>query len=109
MTQYRKILVGLDLSEESHQVMAAAIGLRDAYQAQLVMVHIIEPLTFAYGGDIPIDLSEIQGQLQTQAKQQLAQLGSRYGIAQEQQVIICLLYTSPSPRDGLLSRMPSSA
>ena len=25
------------------------------------------------------------------------------------QVNICLLYTSPSPRDGLLSRMPSSA
>eukprot|EP01016_Furgasonia_blochmanni_P036313 TRINITY_DN4137_c0_g1_i3.p1 TRINITY_DN4137_c0_g1~~TRINITY_DN4137_c0_g1_i3.p1 ORF type:complete len:102 (-),score=24.33 TRINITY_DN4137_c0_g1_i3:45-350(-) len=23
--------------------------------------------------------------------------------------VICLLYTSPSPRDGLLSRMPSSA
>ena len=25
------------------------------------------------------------------------------------QIITCLLYTSPSPRDGLLSRMPSSA
>ena len=25
------------------------------------------------------------------------------------QAIACLLYTSPSPRDGLLSRMPSSA
>ena len=25
------------------------------------------------------------------------------------QLKICLLYTSPSPRDGLLSRMPSSA
>ena len=24
-------------------------------------------------------------------------------------VWVCLLYTSPSPRDGLLSRMPSSA
>ena len=24
-------------------------------------------------------------------------------------VLVCLLYTSPSPRDGLLSRMPSSA
>ena len=23
--------------------------------------------------------------------------------------IVCLLYTSPSPRDGLLARMPSSA
>ena len=26
-----------------------------------------------------------------------------------QETIDCLLYTSPSPRDGLLSRMPSSA
>ena len=26
-----------------------------------------------------------------------------------QQLYGCLLYTSPSPRDGLLSRMPSSA
>ena len=24
-------------------------------------------------------------------------------------IAVCLLYTSPSPRDGLLSRMPSSA
>ena len=30
----------------------------------------------------------------------------RTGIAKEN---TCLLYTSPSPRDGLLSRMPSSA
>ena len=33
--------------------------------------------------------------------------------AEEQEVTpesyVCLLYTSPSPRDGLLSRMPSSA
>ena len=27
----------------------------------------------------------------------------------EGQIEPCLLYTSPSPRDGLLSRMPSSA
>ena len=27
----------------------------------------------------------------------------------EGELYICLLYTSPSPRDGLLSRMPSSA
>ena len=29
--------------------------------------------------------------------------------ANYRQVTTCLLYTSPSPRDGLLSRMPSSA
>ena len=29
--------------------------------------------------------------------------------AQVYGISVCLLYTSPSPRDGLLSRMPSSA
>ena len=30
-------------------------------------------------------------------------------LREETDPYICLLYTSPSPRDGLLSRMPSSA
>ena len=30
-------------------------------------------------------------------------------VAITEQAGVCLLYTSPSPRDGLLSRMPSSA
>ena len=30
-------------------------------------------------------------------------------VVENDYVKICLLYTSPSPRDGLLSRMPSSA
>ena len=29
--------------------------------------------------------------------------------SRHERVCTCLLYTSPSPRDGLLSRMPSSA
>ena len=36
-------------------------------------------------------------------------LGTRSPAAGNVKVRICLLYTSPSPRDGLLSRMPSSA
>src|SRR5680860_1081026 len=50
----------------------------------------------------------------------LAYCGLRYGelaalrvrrvdLARRRLTIACLLYTSPSPRDGLLSRMPSSA
>ena len=31
------------------------------------------------------------------------------GLSLHQDPDLCLLYTSPSPRDGLLSRMPSSA
>ena len=32
-----------------------------------------------------------------------------FGTVNGRTVFACLLYTSPSPRDGLLSRMPSSA
>ena len=33
----------------------------------------------------------------------------KYFKGSKEDLDICLLYTSPSPRDGLLSRMPSSA
>ena len=36
-------------------------------------------------------------------------LVSNGDVVELDQPIACLLYTSPSPRDGLLSRMPSSA
>ena len=36
-------------------------------------------------------------------------LGRKSELQAEEQFNTCLLYTSPSPRDGLLSRMPSSA
>ena len=35
--------------------------------------------------------------------------GGVFIIASNGDTEVCLLYTSPSPRDGLLSRMPSSA
>ena len=43
-----------------------------------------------------------------QAAYRARELGGNRWIVKAQ-VHACLLYTSPSPRDGLLSRMPSSA
>ena len=34
---------------------------------------------------------------------------TQFGPSEDYESYPCLLYTSPSPRDGLLSRMPSSA
>ena len=42
-------------------------------------------------------------------KERMLSLNEGYGIQLATNSISCLLYTSPSPRDGLLSRMPSSA
>ncbi len=87
MPNYKKILVGLDLSDESQYVIEQAAGLAKAYDASLTLIHIIEPLTFAYGGDIPMDLSEVQNQLQKQATEELARLGKTYNIPFESQII----------------------
>ena len=42
-------------------------------------------------------------------EQQEAAKSVAASVAQHDLRTICLLYTSPSPRDGLLARMPSSA
>ena len=60
-------------------------------------------------GDVLIDFGYItQDQLQAALAYQKEHKNLRVGQAL-QELGYCLLYTSPSPRDGLLSRMPSSA
>ena len=46
---------------------------------------------------------------QEMAEQKQLYLETIEDIQEKDQSYICLLYTSPSPRDGLLTRMPSSA
>ena len=45
MTNYSHILVGIDLSDESQQVLSRATALATANQASLTLVHVVEPLT----------------------------------------------------------------
>src|SRR5690554_964186 len=74
MSHYHRILVGLDLSAESQQVIDHVKALFTGKDSKISLVHVQEPLSFAYGGDIPMDLSEIQNQLESQATQRLAEL-----------------------------------
>lgn len=74
MSTYTRILLAIDLSEESAQLVSKASELADLYQAELDIIHVVEPLTFAYGGDVPMDLSTIQEQLDEHAQHKLDQL-----------------------------------
>ena len=82
MDDYKHILVGVDLTEESRRVAARACALATAFQATLSCVHVIEPLSLAYGGDIPMDLSTIQEQIQETAQIHLTEYGKSLGIAE---------------------------
>lgn len=90
MTNYNHILVALDLSAESQQVVGrvkALFGNREQV-ARVSLLHVQEPLSFAYGGDIPLDLTEIQGKLEAEAKARLTEVGIDLGVPRENQHII---------------------
>ena len=85
---YKKIMLAVDLTEESNAVAARAVALANSYGAELHLVHVIEPLSLAYGGDVPMDLSAVQEQIQEQAKSHLKDFGSRLDIDPAKQHLI---------------------
>jgi len=88
MGEYKHILVGVDLTVESREVSRRACALKAAFNAKLSCVHVIEPLSLAYGGDIPMDLSTIQEQIQDTAKKHLAEFSASLGIEDEDRHLI---------------------
>ncbi len=87
-TSYKTLLMAVDLSEESAAVAERATALAARNGATLHVIHVIEPLSFAYGGDIPMDFSGIQEEIHQQAKQQLEGFGETWDIAADHQHIV---------------------
>ena len=88
MSTYKHVLVGLDLSTESQQVIDRVKLLFNQGDAKISLCHILEPLAFTYGGDIPVDLSDVQNQLQQQATKRLAVLAQQLDIPEQDQHIV---------------------
>jgi universal stress protein A len=89
MSIYTHLLVGLDLSpDESLQVARKAVELARLYNAKLSLIHVIEPVTFAYAGDIPMDLTETQLALEEQADKRLAAFTQQLGYEVTQSKVV---------------------
>ncbi len=88
MSVYKHILIGLDLSPESQQVIERVKFLFADSDTKISICHVLEPLAFTYGGDIPVDLSDVQAQLQQQATGRLEALAAQINVSQEDQHII---------------------
>lgn len=88
MNGYTHILVGIDLSGEANQVLERAAKIAKDDGASLSVVHVIEPLSYAYGGDLPLDFSGIQEEIQRQAQKRMEQVGEKYGLTLSQLHIV---------------------
>lgn len=88
MTAYTHLLVAVDLTEESAHVLEQASLIASAFNAQMSLIHVMEPLSFAYGGDIPMDLTQLQEQLAEEAKKQLTKLADAHQIMASNQYVL---------------------
>ena len=88
MSDYRKIMLAVDLTEESLKVAQRANQLVKAFDAELHIVHVIEPLSLAYGGDVPMDLSTVQEQIQDQAASHLREFANSLNVPEARQHLI---------------------
>ena len=88
MANYSKILMAVDLSEDSDKVAERALAIAHNNQAELHVIHVIEPLSFAYGGDIPMDFSGIQDEIHQQAVSQLSTFAARHGRGDDRRHVV---------------------
>ena len=47
---------------------------------RISLVHVQEPLSFAYGGDVPMDLSDVQTQMEERARTRLDEFCHQLGL-----------------------------
>lgn len=85
MSDYRKILVAVDLSDESTQIIDKARHIAKANDAELHLVHVQAPLAVSYALDLPsINLADLQTELAQEARKHLLELGSTVDIPTKQ-------------------------
>ncbi|MBU2711226.1 universal stress protein [Zooshikella harenae] len=87
MSRYKHILVAVDLTEEADTVLQRAQEIAKDHNADITLVHVVEPLSVAYGSDIPLDLTTLQEEIAQQARQRISELAKRLNNEGHQHVV----------------------
>ncbi len=88
MSLYKHVLVAVDLTEEADEVLNKAQAIAEANEARLTLVHVVEPLSVAYGSDIPLDLTTLQDEITQQARERINKLADKINIEKGDQHVV---------------------
>ena len=81
MSGYRKILVAVDLSEDSPLVVDKALALAKQSAAEIHMVHVMEPIAVGYAVEVTsIDIEGLHAEASKHSRNALLELGGNLGI-----------------------------
>ncbi len=80
MSEYRTIIVAVDLTEDCPTIVNRARLLSAAPDVRILLVHVLESVALAYGGDIPMDMSEIQNHIKERSESQMKKVAAQFSI-----------------------------
>jgi len=83
---YKKVLFAADFDEVGIKAAQKAKKIADENQAQLVLVHVVEPIpAYAYPGFS--GFAEVELSIKDQAKKELAELAEQLGVGEDNQFL----------------------
>lgn len=88
MSFYKHILVAIDLSDDAGYVLEKAKNIAELNGARITMVHVVEPLSVAYGSDIPLNVTTLQAEITEHAKERISALAEKIKIDHGEQYIV---------------------
>ncbi len=80
MPLYSHILLATDFNSETETVIQRAKAMASSNQCTLSLIHVIEPISIAYGGEFPIDLGDLHKELEKQGRERLSELAGKLAI-----------------------------
>jgi universal stress protein A len=89
MARYSKIVVAVDLSNESAAIIEKALEV-GSQGAEVHLVYVQEPMDSVYLGVVPygpvfVGMDQVEGRLKNELEDNLRELGERFGIPGERQ------------------------
>ena len=86
MSTYKKVLIAIDLSNESAKVIAKAQRIADGDASKISLVHVVEPVAAAYPIDAyAINISRMQEEALEIAGERMEEIGKQFDIPAERQ------------------------
>ena len=87
MRDYRKILVCLDLTEESEKIAERAKALAATFGAELTLLHVVEYVPVEPMGEALLPAVQIEGELVERATKRIAEVAAQCGLGDAERIV----------------------